>query len=858
MQLGHAAFLANAMISSAKCKIPNSQIPRSPRSCCPFGPRSLLSALLCTMNNYDVQRVVGEGSFGRAVLCKRKRDQRSCIVKQISLAKLSKKEAKLTEQEAMLLGKLQHPNIVTFWESFVSGNQLHIVMEYADGGDLETHVRKYCTYNRVREIPEAHVVNLFVQICLAIKYIHDRKILHRDLKSQNIFLTSAGICKLGDFGVSKVLRSTVDLAATQIGTPYYMSPEIMTNQRYNSKTDIWSLGVILYEMATQKMPFQGGSMKQLCNAIMHASPAMPSSNYSSDLRHLISDLLIKDPKKRPGINNILNRTIIKDRIRHFLDENRLQREFSHTVLHGQDVMRAMATQLHAPGAPPSAPMPPVAPVVAPPAGYRLMAMPPMPPMPPAPAAMVRPAPVIRPPAPAPVPVARAPMPPSAPPCAPAPMVRARDESVEAMMRRILAQGRAAGGPVPAAGGARKPAVPARPSVLPYAQPKAAANVRKSDVKPEVKKPMEQPAGRRQSSDAVVRPAAPAARPSYPAVPPPAPQAVNPFQDIARRPPVAPKPVPIVRPPFHIPLPDDLPPAPAPAPAAKADVPSSAGPIRLAPNGAERMKAVDQAVDKAAAVLEVIRKEKERYERRTPMPPAPPALAPAPAPVVQVASDVNQVPKKVIPLGTWLGNLKAQMGNLQQQVQHIQAAKAPAVSPPPPPPPPAHAAMPTAAVREKASPEPWFDDLQLQMGNLKQQVKQIQAARSPVPTPPSASPVPPPQPVHTPPVPVMVQRDRQSFPIAKGPVAVPIRPQGPLRDLGNGNDAKRVLTPPTVEGRGLVPRAKGQQVEKPKGKRLSDPPPARVVVKKEKPKRKPHHRMLWLLYSLNLQRYLQFQ
>lgn len=136
------------------------------------------------MNKYDVQRVVGEGSYGRAVLCKRRRDSKLCIVKQISLTKLSKKEAKLTEQEAILLGKLQHPNIVTFWESFVSDSKLHIVMEYADGGDLDTHIKQYCKVHKCREIPEAHVVNLFVQLCLSIKHIHDRKILHRDLKSQ--------------------------------------------------------------------------------------------------------------------------------------------------------------------------------------------------------------------------------------------------------------------------------------------------------------------------------------------------------------------------------------------------------------------------------------------------------------------------------------------------------------------------------------------------------------------------------------------------------------------------------------------------------------------------------------------------
>jgi NIMA (never in mitosis gene a)-related kinase len=136
------------------------------------------------MDRYDVQKVVGQGSYGRAILCRRKKDTKLCIIKQISLAKLSKREAKLTEQEAQLLGRLSHPNIVAFWESFVNNSNLHIVMEYADGGDLDSYVKNYAKRHHGREMPESQVLNLFVQICLAIKHIHDRKILHRDLKGQ--------------------------------------------------------------------------------------------------------------------------------------------------------------------------------------------------------------------------------------------------------------------------------------------------------------------------------------------------------------------------------------------------------------------------------------------------------------------------------------------------------------------------------------------------------------------------------------------------------------------------------------------------------------------------------------------------
>lgn len=133
---------------------------------------------------------------------------------------LSPQQAKLTVQEASLLSKLNHPNIVTFWESFTTSNNLYIVMEFADGGDLYALVKG----RNGKYMDEIKVLDIFIQISLGLKHIHDRKILHRDLKTQNIFLTSSGLVKVGDFGVSKVLRNTVELASTMIGTPLYMSP----------------------------------------------------------------------------------------------------------------------------------------------------------------------------------------------------------------------------------------------------------------------------------------------------------------------------------------------------------------------------------------------------------------------------------------------------------------------------------------------------------------------------------------------------------------------------------------------------------------------------------------------------------
>ena len=138
------------------------------------------------MEKYDVVKVVGKGSFGKAILVTRKIDNFKCIIKEISIAKLGKKEVLATQQEALLLSRLNHPNIVTFIESFQSTSKstFFIVMEFADKGDLDKLIKS----RKGRNFLEVEVTHLFIQIALAIKHIHDRKILHRDLKSENIFL----------------------------------------------------------------------------------------------------------------------------------------------------------------------------------------------------------------------------------------------------------------------------------------------------------------------------------------------------------------------------------------------------------------------------------------------------------------------------------------------------------------------------------------------------------------------------------------------------------------------------------------------------------------------------------------------
>jgi NIMA (never in mitosis gene a)-related kinase len=125
-------------------------------------------------------------------------------------------------------------------------------------GDLAYHVKKKRAKNEF--FSETEIMNWFLQICMALEYVHGRKILHRDLKSQNIFLTANNTIKLGDFGISKVLESTCDQALTVQGTPYYMSPEICQSKPYTYTSDVWALGCILYELCTLKHAFSAENL----------------------------------------------------------------------------------------------------------------------------------------------------------------------------------------------------------------------------------------------------------------------------------------------------------------------------------------------------------------------------------------------------------------------------------------------------------------------------------------------------------------------------------------------------------------------------------------------------------------------
>ncbi|XP_042190672.1 serine/threonine-protein kinase Nek5 isoform X2 [Callorhinchus milii] len=203
-------------------------------------------------------------------------------------------------------------------------------MEYCDGGDLMHKI----SGQRGVAIAEEQVLDWFVQICLGLKHIHDRKILHRDIKTQNIFLCNNGVTvKLGDFGIARMLNNTMELAHTCIGTPYYLSPEICENRPYNNKTDIWSLGCVLYELSTLNHPFEGKSLRHLVVKICRGHFAPINPRYSYDLRMLVAQLFKVNSRDRPSINSILKKNFLEKRIGRHLSPELIKEEFSHTVIH---------------------------------------------------------------------------------------------------------------------------------------------------------------------------------------------------------------------------------------------------------------------------------------------------------------------------------------------------------------------------------------------------------------------------------------------------------------------------------------------------------------------------------------------
>ena len=210
-------------------------------------------------------------------------------MKKVKMGKLSAKEKENALNEVRILASINHPNVIGYKEAFFEDQTGHlcIVMEFADGGDLLQMINAHKKAGS--SFTEKQVWHIFIQMLRGLKALHDIKIVHRDIKCANIFMTKDMVVKLGDLNVSKVAKG--GLLRTQTGTPYYACPEVWKDMPYDHRSDIWSIGCVLYEMIMKVPPFRAQTMRGLYNKVLAGKYDPIPSHYSHDLKKMISSCL---------------------------------------------------------------------------------------------------------------------------------------------------------------------------------------------------------------------------------------------------------------------------------------------------------------------------------------------------------------------------------------------------------------------------------------------------------------------------------------------------------------------------------------------------------------------------------------
>lgn len=245
---------------------------------------------------------LGAGSFGCVFKVKRKEDKGVYVMKKIETASLGDRERKAAINEVRLMGRFDTPYVVHYYDSFFDEKRenLHIIMEYCGGGDLEQHIKA-----SEGPLPEDDIWRHFIHTSMGLCEIHKQRVLHRDIKCMNIFLTGdKKHSKLGDLGVAKKLGENTSFAKTLVGTPYYLSPELVNNKPYNEKSDVWALGCVLYQLCTKKHPFEAFNQAALMVMIIKAK-FEPVTGYSDEVTRIVNLLIQRNPEARPTVLELL-------------------------------------------------------------------------------------------------------------------------------------------------------------------------------------------------------------------------------------------------------------------------------------------------------------------------------------------------------------------------------------------------------------------------------------------------------------------------------------------------------------------------------------------------------------------------
>lgn len=259
------------------------------------------------IQDYEIVKPLGKGKFSVVYMAKRLTDGSMCALKKINIFDMMvPKQREKCLKEVRLLQSLDHPNIVKLKDSFIDAGELFIIVEWAEKGDLKWLIRRALA--RDVRFKQTEIWEYSRQLSGALDHMHQKRIMHRDLKPANIFVTINGSLKLGDLGLGRFFSSQTLEAFSKVGTPLYMSPEVLRGAGYDMRSDVWSLGCVLYELSMLRSPFKSDQQLSLYDLFVRISkadyPPLPET-VSPDFRELVGWMLALDPEKRFHCSQVL-------------------------------------------------------------------------------------------------------------------------------------------------------------------------------------------------------------------------------------------------------------------------------------------------------------------------------------------------------------------------------------------------------------------------------------------------------------------------------------------------------------------------------------------------------------------------
>eukprot|EP00118_Oscarella_pearsei_P011138 m.72488 g.72488 ORF g.72488 m.72488 type:complete len:388 (+) comp35805_c0_seq3:32-1195(+) len=280
------------------------------------------------LEDYEIIGRIGSGSYGTCKKIRRKSDGKTLVWKELNYGEMTEHEKQMLVSEVNLLRELKHDHIVRYYDRVIDRKNaiIYIVMEFCEGGDLAALISRRRAERKYFD--EDFIWKVFFQLCLALQECHKRRgggaVLHRDLKPANVFLDKSNYVKLGDFGLARVLQHNTSFAKTFVGTPYYMSPEQISEKAYNEKSDIWSLGCLLYELCALVPPFNAINQKALAVKIRDGRFRRIPGGFSEDLAQCVTSMLQVQRERRPSIEDLLRSSALAPRVlQHQLEKERI-------------------------------------------------------------------------------------------------------------------------------------------------------------------------------------------------------------------------------------------------------------------------------------------------------------------------------------------------------------------------------------------------------------------------------------------------------------------------------------------------------------------------------------------------------